>query len=64
MDDLFGNLEDLGDALLTPVNLRPMETRDQGLLTLVSSENWSIFAGRKVWQSSKWVWVLFVVKSR
>ena len=48
MDDLFGNVEDLGDALLTPVSLRHMDGRNHGLvLTLVSSENWNIFAVRR-----------------
>jgi hypothetical protein len=54
MDDLFGNVKDLGDALLTLVSLRHVKARDHRLLTLVSSENWSIFAVRRVLQPVKW----------
>lgn len=54
MDDLFGNVKDLGDALLTLVSLRHVEARDHRLLTLVSSENWSIFAVRRFLQLVKW----------
>jgi hypothetical protein len=54
MDDLFGNVKDLGDALLTLVSLRHVEARDHRRLTLVSSENWSIFAVRRGLQPVKW----------
>lgn len=61
MDDLFGDVKDLGDALLTLVSLRHVEARNHRLLTLVSSENWSIFTVRRVLQSVKWT-SLYLVK--